>query len=352
MSDELGSGAGRRDEKAEDPSGEKLSEEAMDDIFLEVRRLIADIDNPFTLLGKLVSVIGRDKVIEEMGGESEAEKDKDNGNLGVQGQLGALPGAEAALLDALALQQLQRGMGGGQEPESRPPPPGERGGGSSRSKTQEPPQSRTREEDDDEPESAPQAASPLSSNQKQAQAADPRQSGGSTSMISPVSPRPSVGSGLGAAPGFPLVLMDRGSSQSPSKGSEPSVGQPTMDFMKRMNSLELANLLAGIFGKERTIDILGSYVNRNWISDEVAKMLVDCVTLIEKGEFDVPHRKGEELLVEDHQVALFLLDEFEKSLFNISLSLRFREMMAAMKASFYLHLPDAAMDVVDEEKMS
>jgi len=344
MHDELGSGDGRRDDKAEDPSGEKLSEEAMDDIFMEVRRLIADIDNPFTLLGKLVSVIGRDKVIDELGGENEEEKDK--GNMNAQGGLAALPGAEAALLDALALQQLQRGMGGGgQESESRPPP-GDRGG-PSRSQTQEPPRSRAR--DDDEPESAPQAGS-SSSGQKQAQGPpEPRSSGGSTS-ISPAPPRQPMGSGLGPAPGFPIVLMDRGASQAP-KGSEPSVGQPTMDFMKRMNSLELANLLAGIFGKERTIDILGSYVNRNWISDEVAKMLVDCVTLIEKGEFDVPHRKGEELLVEDHQVALFLLDEFEKSLFNISLSLRFREMMAAMKASFYLHLPDAALDVVDEEKM-
>jgi len=152
-------------------------------------------------------------------------------------------------------------------------------------------------------------------------------------------------------PGFPLVLLDQ-SLTAPKAGGDQSAGQPTMEFMKRVNSLELANFLTGIFGKERTIEILGSYVSRNWISDEVAKMVVDCVTLIEKGEFDVARRKGGELLAEDHQVALFLLDEFTKSLFNISLSLRFREMMAAMKAAFEIRFPDGTMDdVVDEEKM-
>ena len=63
-------------EGASSPAEEENPETYLQSTLLEIHELISDIENPFTLVGKLVSSLGKDKTLEILTGEKKDDEPK------------------------------------------------------------------------------------------------------------------------------------------------------------------------------------------------------------------------------------------------------------------------------------
>ena len=281
------------------------SQNTLGTTLMEIQKLISDIENPFTLVGKMISTLGKDKTLETLtgemkGGDSKPEEKPNSPqspkSLTPQEQL-------APLLEALSDPASEKGLLPLSSPQSF----------SSKLPAQEPGRESQSTLTDSLNQSGPSNREKSSSLPAEVQR--------STTADAPVSR-------------FVTEVRERIVTNShPNTDSRETSAQQqaAMDFMRYMNSIELANFLANRFGREGAIDVLGSYVKRNWIKEEIARSLLDATTILSKNDLSVIDRGAKEATVEDHRVALYLIEEYSQSLFSYSLSVKFQDLLLLIR---------------------
>lgn len=326
--DAVEGGSENLDDEVETP------ENYLEDTLFEIHELISDLENPFTLVGKLISSLGKDKTLQIITGDKKEEPKKDSEKDAsfssapgyppvVPRRYDNNPARDDLKQDDTAKNQVERVQG---------PPIVEPNNNTAKQDTKNQPEDFSQSQDRQNkpwenmlpsefpatrvgsPPSAETPFSPSTSMPEQIDLSRPEQEEAP----------------LHFPPVFPL--QRDGLSQS---SAQPEYGV-NLELVHQLNSIELASVLVNLFGKDGSIEVLGCYAKRKWIEEEVARLILDAITLLGKADGVKAKQGVKEASTEDHRIALYLLEQFRQSLRTPQLSAQFLEYVTTIKSIFDL----------------
>ena len=339
VSGEKNSSSSGAEESSENVNEVDKPEDYLESTLLEIHELISDIENPFTLVGKLVSSLGKDKTIELLTGEKKDEPRKEpDGNRDSQS-----PPPLPAFFNSPKRPEPENPVASPKNNESSSSPKNLE----QRDATHDAPKKEVSDKGDEGarknvPDS-PTAEKPWDRTTAPAEGLMP------SPVEPPLSPRPTIGE----PPATPLsmdavhqdqedsmlrfpstILLQRealGGDAGLQAGSQ-SGFYDNLELAQKLNSLELANVMATLFGKDGSIEVLGCYAKRNWVEEEVARLILDAITLLGKVDSSKVSQGVKDASTQDHRIALYLIQQYSRSLMSAQESARFQDQLAIIKS--------------------